>query len=90
MSLNNPNIPRLATLDFTSDETCTFYAVEWINAAGEWFIDVYRQEAGRDDHAVQLHSDGAKSVVIYDLIGPFNADIDEAGDFARDNRRLHV
>ncbi|PNW97323.1 MULTISPECIES: hypothetical protein [Burkholderia] len=90
MSLNHPKIPRLPSLDFTSDETRTFYAVEWINEKDEWSIDTHYQETSRDTKALQLFANGAKSVLIYDVIGPFNAGLDEAENFAFDNRRLHV
>jgi len=84
-------IEQLPMLDMTSDETRIYYAVEWTNSLGERYVDVYAQPDSRDKHARHMADNPSSGmrVMVYDIRCPFNTDIDEAQDFARDNARIN-
>jgi hypothetical protein len=88
MSINHPKIARILTMDMTSDERRTFYAVEWQTENGGHYVDVYSTEDGRDLHALSMVEMGKKSVVIYDVIAPFHNDADDALDFVKQVRDI--
>lgn len=86
MSLNHPNIPRIYPLDMTSDETRVYYVVE-IYYPNETHADLYVHEADRDKAAIEHHESGHR-VIIYDVICPFNVELQAATDFVFHERDL--
>jgi hypothetical protein len=88
MSLNR-YIAKLSAIDMRSDETVIFHAVESKNRNnGDLVVKLFSFVDDRDEQANIDHRAGY-SVSVYEVICPFNTDIDDAQSFAYDNARLN-
>jgi hypothetical protein len=81
-------IERLPELDMVTEESRTFYGVEWIDRFGQAICRVYPRDVLRDTYARGCVAAGAINVATFEISAPGGTDIDAAYDFARGNMRL--
>jgi hypothetical protein len=87
-------IKRLDTVDMTSQERKTFYALEYTQHIGGGYktddCDAYASKVSRDDAAHELAKRlDVSKVIVYDLIGDGYCDRGEAIRYVQANPRIN-